>query len=116
MRIGPVYARCCTSPLPIAPALCYVDDTHACSSFTNHIPHAYSSLVNNTFFLHVPAPVALQMKKQGPNDFMFMFSYTIVIVGLLFAVLGITAMGFYLKTGVEQVCCGCMQARLAVAF
>lgn len=47
---------------------------------------------------------------------MFMFSYTIVIVGLLFAVLGITAMGFYLKTGVEQVCCGCMQAALRLRF
>lgn len=56
------------------------------------------------------------MKKKGPNDFMVMFSYTIVIVGLLFAGLGITAMGFYLKTGVEQVCWDGMQAWLRAAF
>jgi hypothetical protein len=45
-----------------------------------------------------------QMRKEGPDDFMKMFSVTVIIVGTLFALLGIGPMGFFLETGVQQVC------------
>lgn len=44
------------------------------------------------------------MRKKGPEDFMKMFSVTIVIVGMLFAALGIVSMGFFRTSGVAQVC------------
>lgn len=44
-----------------------------------------------------------QMRKTKPIQFMKVFWVTILIVSGLFALLGISTMGFFYKSGVQQV-------------